>query len=141
MNETTNWSNYVFPPLMVGLSVIVKDKFVDGYALSDIVLLTDIGVNIAAYLLSDVIVQFGLNRMFTNASTGGQTILESGSDIILQPLIQGLMVGITRPMIHSERTLINHPITFLNSFVDGAVYNIVAKYTSSPLVFYFSQVA
>ena len=139
MTDTTNFSSYVFPPLFVGIAVVIKDCFVDGYSISDQVLITDVGVNIAAYLLSDVIVQFGVDRMFSSAGSGGQTILSSGTDIVLQPSLQGLMVGIVRPMIHSKATLINHPITFMSSFVDGAVYNIVAKYLSSPLVFYFEQ--
>ena len=138
MSDTTNWSSYVFPPIMVALAVVVKDGFVDGYSMSSPVLLTDIGVNIVAYLLADVIVQFGLNRMFSHVNSG-ESILESGSDIIIQPAIQGLICGVTRPMIHSEQTLINHPITFTSSFVDGAVYNIVAKYLSSPLVYYFES--
>ena len=140
MTDTTNWSQFVFPTIMVAIAVVVKDVVVDGYSLNDAVLLTDIGVNIVAYLLSDVIVQFGINKMFATASsTGSQQILSSGTDIVVQPLIQGLMVGVVRPMIHSKATLINHPITFMSSFVDGATYNIVAKYLSSPLVFYFEQ--
>jgi hypothetical protein len=136
MNDSTNFSNYVFPPLMVGLAVVIKDAVVDGYALSSPVLLADVGINIVAYYLADVIVQFGVNRMFD--SSNGETILQSGSDIVLQPTIHGLICGVTRPMVHSQQTLITHPITFTSSFVDGAVYNIVAKYLSSPLVLYFS---
>lgn len=135
--NTTNFSSYVFPPIMVALAVIVKDSMVDGYSFKSPVLLTDIGVNIVAYILADVIVQFGLNKMFSNAN--GASVLESGSDIVVQPAIQGLICGVARPMIHSAQTLINHPITFTSSFVDGAVYNIVAKYLSSPLVVYFDS--
>ena len=51
MSNTFNWSNYVFPPLMVAVAVVVKDSFVDGYSFSSPVLLSDIGVNVAAYLL------------------------------------------------------------------------------------------
>lgn len=138
-SNTTNWSQYIFPPIFVALSVVVKDSLVDGYSITDAVLLTDIGVNVVAYLVSDVIVAFGLNKMFENSSTAGQSILSSGTDIVVQPTLQGLMVGIVRPMIHSKATLINHPITFMSSFVDGAVYNIVAKYLSSPLVLYFEE--
>lgn len=137
MSDTFNFSAYVFPPIMVAIAVVVKDSFVDGYPISSPVLLSDIGVNIVAYLLSDVIVQFGLNKMFASAS--GASILESGSDIVVQPAIHGLICGVTRPMIHSAQTLISHPITFTSSFVDGAVYNIVAKYLSSPLVVYFES--
>ena len=138
MTENTfNFSAYIFPPVMVAIAVVIKDGFVDGYALSSPVLLTDIGVNIVAYLLADVVVQFGLNKMFSNAS--GASVLESGSDIVVQPAIHGLICGLARPMIHSQQTLINHPITFTSSFVDGAVYNIVAKYLSSPLVVYFDS--
>jgi hypothetical protein len=139
MSDTFNWSSYVFPTIVVGIAVVVKDTFVDGYPISDPVVLTDIGLNIVAYLLSDVIVQFGVNRMFTNVAGAGESVLESGSDIILQPLLQGLMCGIVRPMVHTQQTLINHPITFMSSFVDGAVYNIVGKYLSSPIVFYFES--
>ena len=135
MSDTTNWASYIIPPIFVGVAVVVKDSFVDGYSISSPVLLSDIGVNIVAYLLADVIVQFGLNKMFSSAS--GASILESGSDIVVQPAIHGLICGVVRPMIHSEQTLINHPITFMNSFVDGSVYNIVAKYLSSPLVLHF----
>ena len=135
MSDSINWSAWVFPPLVVAISVVIKDSVVDGYALTSPVLLTDIGVNIIAYLLSDVIVQFGLNAMFKDSS--GESILKSGSDLIVQPAIQGLLCGIARPMIHSRQTLINHPITFTSSFVDGAVFNIVGKYISSPLVVYF----
>jgi hypothetical protein len=138
MSDTTNFSSYVFPPIMVALAVVIKDGFVDGYSLKNQVLLADIGINVGAYLLADVMVQFGINRMFQNGETG-ESILESGSDIVLQPAIHGLITGITRPMIHSNATLINHPITFTSSFVDGAVYNIVAKYLSSPIVYYFES--
>ena len=75
--------------------------------------------------------------MFSDVS--GSSILESGSDIVIQPAIHGLLCGVIRPMIHSSQTLINHPITFTSSFVDGAVYNIVSKYLSSPLVVYFDS--
>lgn len=135
--DTFNWSTYIFPPLMVGIAVIVKDSLVDGYRLNSPVLLSDVGINIVAYFLADVIVQFGLNRMFTDSS--GSSILESGSDIVVQPAIHGVICGFARPMIHTKQTLINHPITFQSSFVDGAVYNIVAKYLSSPLVIYFAS--
>ena len=139
-DNTSNWSNWVFPPLFVGIAVVVKDMVVDGYPINSPVLLTDIGINIVAYLLSDVIVQFGLNKMFSSdSSTGGQDLLATGTDIVIQPTLQGLMDGIVRPLIHSKQTLINHPITFMSSFVDGAVYNIVAKYLSSPLVYYFEN--
>ena len=133
--DTTNWSSWVFPPIFVGLAVVVKDVFIDGYTINNPVVLVDIGLNIVAYLLSDVLVQFGLNRMFM--SSDGETLLESGSDIVLQPAIHGLAMGFIRPMIHSQATLIDNPINFMNSFASGAVYNIVAKYVSSPLVFYF----
>lgn len=132
--SSNNWATYVIPPIIVAISVVVKDVFVDGYPMSDSIVITDVGINITSYLLSDVIVQFGLNKMFTDTSGTGQTILESGSDIVLQPVIQGLICGITRPLVHSKQTLITHPITFTSSFVDGLVYNIVGKYLSSPLV-------
>jgi len=135
--NTFNWSQYIFPPIMVAISVVVKDFAMDGYPLSSPVLLTDIGVNIAAYLLADVIVQFGLNKMFSNAN--GASVLESGSDIVIQPAIHGLICGAVRPMIHSEQTLITHPITFTSSFVDGAVFNIVGKYLSSLVVYFDSK--
>ena len=135
MSDSINFSAYIFPPIVVAIAVVIKDSVVDGYALTSPVLLTDIGVNIIAYLLSDVIVQFGLNAMFKDSS--GESILKSGSDLIVQPAIQGLLCGIARPMIHSRQTLINHPITFTSSFVYGAVFNIVGKYISSPLVVYF----
>lgn len=138
MNNSVNFSNYIFPPLMVGIAVVVKDAAVDSYPLSSPVLLADIGINIVAYYLSDVIVQFGLNRMFTTAASG-ESVLESGSDIVLQPVFHGLINGFVRPMIHSNQTLLMHPINFSNSFIDGAVYNIVAKYLSSPIVVYFEN--
>ena len=139
MTDTTNWPQFIFPPLFVAAAVVVKDVFLDGYALNDIVLLTDIGFNVTAYLLSDVIVQFGLDKMFTSSTTAGQSILSSGTDIVVGPALQGLMVGLIRPMIHSAPTLVNHPITFMSSFVDAATYNIVARYLSSPLVYYFEN--
>lgn len=108
----TNWSAYVFPPLFVAGAVIIKDALVDGYSLRDQILITDIGINIVLYLLSDVIVQFGLNRMFVQQDDYGKELLESGTDIILQPAIHGLICGVIRPMIHSDRTL-THPITFM----------------------------
>jgi hypothetical protein len=139
MSDTSNWSQWVFPPLFVGIAVVIKDCFLDGYALNDVVLITDVGINIAAYLLSDVIVHFGVDKMFASSTTAGQSILSSGTDIVIQPALQGLIDGIVRPLIHSKATLINHPITFMSSFVDGATYNIVAKYLSSPLVYYFEE--
>ena len=135
--DTYNWSNYIFPPIVVGLTAIIKDMYVDGYALSDGVLLTDVGLNVVAYLLADVIVQFGVNRMFEKSPDN--ELLKAGTDIVIQPVIQGLMIGTIRPMIHTRQTLVTHPITFFTSFVDGLVYNIVGKYLASPLVIYFSK--
>ena len=131
-SNNSSWGSYIIPPIIVGIAVVVKDVFVDGYPLEDAVVLTDVGINITAYLISDVFVEFVVNRIFTN--TSGQSVLESGSDIVLQPLIQGLVCGIARPLVHSRQTLITHPITFTSSFVDGVVYNIVAKYLSSPIL-------
>ena len=135
--NSVNWSSFIFPSLFCGFAVVINDVFISGYSFNDPVVLVDIGLNICAYLLSDVIVQFGLNRMFVNDS--GETLLESGTDIVLQPVVHGLMMGIARPMIHSGATLIDHPINFMNSFTSGAIYNIVAKYISSPIVFYFDS--
>ena len=134
ISSSNNWATYVIPPIIVAISVVIKDDFVDGYPIKDSIVITDVGINITAYLLSDVIVQFGLNKMFTNTTGTGLTILESGSDIVMQPIIQGLICGFARPLSHTEQTLITHPITFTSSFVDGVVYNIVGKYLSSPLV-------
>ncbi len=135
--DTYNWSNYIFPPLIVGLSVVIKDKYVDGYDITNAVLLTDVGLHIVAYLLSDVIVQFGVNRMFEQ--NPDSDLLKAGTDIVVQPALHGVMTGVVRPMMHSEQTLLDHPITFFTSFTDGLVFNIVGKYLSSPLVIYFSN--
>ena len=134
MSSSNNSSvaSYVIPPIIVGIAVIIKDTMVDGYPLSDEIVMTDIGINITAYLISDVFVEFVVNRIFTN--TSGQSVLESGSDIVMQPLIQGLVCGIARPLVHTRQTLITHQITFTSSFVDGILYNIIAKYFSSPLL-------
>ena len=136
MSSSNNSSvaSYVIPPIIVGIAVIIKDTMVDGYSLSDDIVLTDVGINITAYLISDVFVEFFVNRIFTNTSGTGQSVLESGSDIVLQPVVQGLICAVVRPLVHTRQTLITHPITFTSSFVDGVVYNIVAKYLSSPLL-------
>ena len=140
MSDTNNWSSYVFPTIFVAIAVVIKDVLVDGYAFDNQVLIVDIGLNTAGYLLSDVIVHFGFDKMFATASTaGGENILSSGADLVVQPALQGLMVGSIRPFIHSTATLITHPITFMSSFVDAATYNIVGKYLSSPLVYYFEE--
>ena len=131
-----NWASYLIPPIFVGIAVVIKDVFIDGYPIGDDIVITDVGINMSAYLISDLIVNLGLNKMFSNVGTGS-SILESGSDIILQPVIQGLICGIARPLVHSEQTLIAHPITFTSSFTDGLVYNIIGKYVSSPIVDYF----
>ena len=131
-SNNSSWGSYIIPPIIVGIAVVVKDVFVDGYPLEDAVVLTDVGINITAYLISDIFVEFVVNRIFTN--TSGQSVLESGSDIVLQPLIQGVICGIARPLVHSQQTLITHPITFTSSFVDGLIYNILGKYLSSPIL-------
>ena len=133
-SNNSSWGSYIIPPIIVGIAVVVKDVFVDGYPLEDAVVLTDVGINITAYLISDIFVEFIVNKAFTNTSGAGQSVLESGSDIVMQPLVQGLICGIARPLVHSQQTLITHPITFTSSFVDGVVYNIVAKYLSSPIL-------
>lgn len=135
--DTLNWSSFFFPPLFVVVAVLIKDKYVSGMAFNDSLLLTDIGLNVVAYLLSDVIVQFGINRMFKNSPDS--SLLESGTDIILQPLLHGLLVGTTRPMISNSVTLNANSINFMNSFIDGTIYNIVGKYMSTPLVIYFTK--
>lgn len=135
--DTKNWSNYVFPPLVLATAVLVKGKFIDGYPLTSTLLLTDLGLHITAYFLADVIVQFGVNKMF-DKSTDSE-LLSAGTDIVIQPLLHGAITMAVRPMIHSKKTLMLNPITFFNSFVDGFIYNIVAKYVSNPLVVYFSR--
>ena len=134
MNSNNSVATYIIPPIIVGIAVVIKDVWVDGYPLEDAVVLTDVGINITAYLISDIFVEFIVNKAFTNTSGTGQSVLESGSDIVMQPLIQGLICGVARPLFHSQQTLITHPITFTSSFVDGVVYNIVAKYLSSPIL-------
>ena len=127
-------ASYIIPPIIVGIAVIVKDVFVDGYPLSDNIVMTDVGINITAYLLSDVFVEFIVNKAFSNTSGAGQSVLESGSDIVMQPLIQGLICGVVRPLVHTRQTIITHQITFMSSFVDGLIYNILGKYLSSPIL-------
>ena len=131
-SNNSSWGSYIIPPIIVGIAVIIKDTMVDGYPLSDKIVFTDVGINISAYLISDLFVEFVVNKAFTNTSGVGQSVLESGSDLVLQPVVQGLICGIARPLVHASQTLITHPITFMSSFVDGVVYNIVAKYLSSP---------
>jgi hypothetical protein len=135
--DTFNWSNYIIPPLFVGAAVVIKDVFVDGYSIRDSVLPVDVGMHVAAYLLSDVIVQFGINKMFEKSPDSA--LLEAGTDVVIQPLLHGTLTGLVRPMVHSEQTLIAHPISYFGSFVDGLVYNIVGKYLASPLVIYLSK--
>ena len=133
-SNNSSWGSYIIPPIIVGIAVVIKDVWVDGYPLSDDIVLADVGINISAYLISDLFVEFFVNKAFSNTSGTGQTVLESGSDIIMQPLIQGLLCGVVRPLVYTKQTLITHPITFTSSFVDGVVYNIVAKYLSSPIL-------
>ena len=127
-------ASYVIPPIIVGIAVIIKDTMVDGYPISDDIVMTDVGINITAYLLSDVFVEFIVNKAFSNTSGAGQSVLESGSDIVMQPLIQGLICGVARPLVHTRQTIITHQITFMSSFVDGLIYNILGKYLSSPIL-------
>ena len=127
-------ASYVIPPIIVGIAVIIKDTMVDGYPISDDIVMTDVGINITAYLLSDVFVEFIVNKAFSNTSGTGQSVLESGSDIVMQPLIQGLICGVARPLVHTRQTIITHQITFMSSFVDGLIYNILGKYLSSPIL-------
>ena len=133
-SNNSSVASYVIPPIIVGIAVIIKDVFVDGYPLEDAIVMTDVGINITAYLISDVFVEFIVNKAFLNTSGAGQSVLESGSDIVLQPLIQGVICGIARPLVHSQQTLITHQITFTSSFVDGLIYNILGKYLSSPIL-------
>ena len=133
-SNNSSWGSYIIPPIIVGIAVIIKDTLVDGYPISDQIVMTDVGINITAYLISDVFVEFIVNKAFSNTSGTGQSVLESGSDIVMQPLIQGLICGVARPLVHSQQTLITHPITFMSSFVDGLIYNILGKYLSSPLL-------
>ncbi len=137
MDTSKSFSTYVFPPLFVAGAVALKDLYIDGYSISDGVLLVDIGLNVATYLISDVAIEFGVNRMFERSPDSD--LLKAGSDIIVQPLLHGLILAGIRPMIHTQQTLITHPVTLFSSFVDGFIYNIVAKYLSSPLVIYFSK--
>ena len=134
MNSNNSVASYIIPPIIVGISVIIKDVFIDGYQLDDALVMTDVGINITAYLISDVFVEFFVNKAFTNTSATGQSVLESGSNIVMQPLIQRLICGIARPLVHTRETLITHPITFTSSFVDGLIYNILGKYLSSPIL-------
>ena len=136
MSSSNNSSvaSFIIPPIIVGIAVIIKDTMVDGYPISDAIVMTDVGINITAYLISDVFVEFIVNKAFTKTSGTGQTVLEAGSDIVLQPLIQGLVCGVARPLFHSQQTLITHQITFTSSFVDGLIYNILGKYLSSPIL-------
>ena len=136
MSSSNNSSvaSYLIQASIVGIAVVIKDVWVDGYPLSDDIVLADVGINISAYLISDLFVEFFVNKAFSNTSGTGQTVLESGSDIVMQPLIQGLLCGLVRPLVYTKQTLITHPITFTSSFVDGVVYNIVAKYLSSPIL-------
>ena len=80
MSNTFNWSNYVIPPLFVASAVALKDLYVDGYNLSDGVLLVDIGLNVATYLFSDVVIEFGVNRMFEKSPDS--QLLKAGTEII-----------------------------------------------------------
>jgi hypothetical protein len=134
MNSNNSVASYIIPPIIVGIAVVIKDVFIDGYSVSDEIVMTDVGINISAYLISDVFVEFVVNRAFTNTSGAGQSVLESGSDIVMQPLIQGLICAVVRPLVHTRQTLITHPITFTSSFVDGLIYNILGKYLSSPIL-------
>ena len=120
--------------LQCNTTVVVKDVFIDGYPLSDNIVMTDVGINISAYLISDVFVEFVVNKAFSNTSGVGQSVLESGSDIVMQPLIQGFFCGIARPLVHTRQTIITHQITFMSSFVDGLIYNILGKYLSNPIL-------
>ena len=140
VTSSFNWANWVLPPLFVASEVVINDVFVKGYHISDPVVLVDLGLYVTLYLLSDIVVQFGLDKIFTSSTSGsGEDLLQSGTDIVIQPALEGLFAGLIRPMIHSQQTLISHPITFLNSFIDGMIYNITAKYLSSPIVFYFEN--
>ena len=95
-SNNSSWGSYIIPPIIVGIAVVVKDVFVDGYPLEDAVVLTDVGINITAYLISDVFVEFIVNKAFLNTSGAGQSVLESGSDIVLQPLIQAIFATFHR---------------------------------------------
>lgn len=141
MSENANWSNFVIPPLFSALIALVKNVLGEGLPPNNPIVLVDVGVNTGAYLVSDLITIFGLDRAFKDVDNKDtNTILEQGTNVVMEPLLHGLLTGIILPFVHSEPTvrsmktsvLENH--TFKNSFLDGVANHIIASYTSKPLV-------
>jgi hypothetical protein len=134
MSTNSNWSNFVIPPLFSATIALVKNVLGEGLAPNNPVVWVDVGVNTGAYIVSDLITIFGIDKAFTDQT------LQDGTNVVVEPLLHGLLTGVILPFVHSEPTIrgmttsVRNNHTFQNGLMDGIANHIIADYASKPLV-------
>ena len=141
MGNDLDWKTFVFPPLIVGVTVFVKNVMGDKYSPKNPLVWIDVVANMVEFIVSKLIVELGLDNNFEDA-----TFLKMGFDITMEPLIHGLMNGVVKKLtIHAPSMLNVRSITsaqhlpkpethnFKQGFLDGLMFNILGNYFAGPL--------
>lgn len=141
MGNDLDWKAFVFPPLIVGATVFIKNVAGDKQLPNNPMVLIDVVANMVEFIASKLVVELALDKNFEKA-----TFLKMGFDITVEPLLHGLMNGAVKKFtIHAPSitnikriTSIHHlpkPEThnFRDGFMDGVMYNILGNYFAGPL--------
>ena len=130
-----NWSEYIFPALLVGAVVAVKDVYSLMILPEDPIFWIDVVTNIASYITADLLVQYAINKNIKSQ------YMKDNMEVFVEPTIHGLLNGIITTNVHTfsiESQLANfqqsHLNNFKTNFVDGFVNHIVSQHLASPLV-------
>lgn len=137
-----SWSSYVIPPMFVAAIVALKTVYGDGEPLTSSMVLAEVAVNVAGYEISKLVTELALDQMLSNG------IMIEGTNHVIEPCIQGL-INATVPQLFVDHqgleTAANHTSSgrqrlknvvnesFTGKFMNGAIYNILGNWLSSPI--------
>lgn len=140
LSSSTNWKSWIIPPIFALILTFGKDVLVDHYLLDSPHVMIDMCSNLASFIISKLIIEYGFDRMFSSGS-----LWQNGFDMVAEPTIHGLING---AVMHSSINvstikslsfiktlpLPNNGNSFTQTFIDGILINMLANYLSEPLV-------
>jgi hypothetical protein len=138
----STWKGFLIPPLIIGITVFIKNVVGDGYMPENPHVWIDTLANMSEYIISKIIMDYSFDKMLSN------DFMIEGFNLVGQPIIHGVINGVVKStMINipnasnllqfnnyrgSKAISLSH-YTFKNGFYDGIIYNIVGTYMSLPI--------
>jgi hypothetical protein len=139
--EGASWSEYIIAPLFMAVIVATKGIFGEGQQIEDPILWADVAANVVGYEVAKLFTEMALDQMMTSG------IMIEGTNRVVEPAIQGVVNAMIPHMGINKKRLVNPASlverqgavalvlneSFMGKFIDGALFNILTTWLSSPI--------